>query len=1060
MRLIYRLVRRKKRYSYVLFGLLFLVVSVVSFLLFDNSLQANWFVRNRTSEYLSNVSFQIAENINSRIHHSVQTLRMLRDSAILFEPEQARSFLERKKGYAEYDELILFDSAEETAQWLMEVHPGATIDMNELKRGSEQLLAIPEQDMLIYCVPEEHMKDPAVLVGIKRKSILQELLSYDSFQGRGTSFVVLRDLTVVAQPEENDLMGALINNGMLCIEDDSEAAQKIQQDIAVNQSGLIQIVENGRQLMVRYEPLQYRDWTIVTVLPSNIISMGIDVLSTHNLILASAVILLLFASLVILVVSSRQSKKKLERLAFYDSLTGGMNDTSFRLAAQQLLREEVHSYALVSVDLLEFKLINKVFGTAEGNRTLVYVYQQLKGHLREDEPVARDFGDVFYFLLKNRNESEIIARLERIYLDANQYSGTEQSAFSLDLYFGIYLPDNADEPLAEMQEKANLARKHKKGDFRYRYQFYDERSQEQHLKEKELMNEVDRALQRGEFQVYLQPKVELRNGRVAGAEALLRWKHPEMGMLSPAMFIPLAERYRLICRLDLYVFEWVCKTLARWKEEGKQQLPISVNLSRQNMDTPNFLDDYRRLYRKYKINPALIEFELTETILFQDPEGIKGYIDEMHSYGFKCSLDDFGTGFSSLGLLNDLDVDVIKLDRSFFVGKNDNRRGRRIIEAILRLAAQLHIRTVAEGIDDLKQVQYLCQATCDMIQGFYFFKPMPIEQFEEEVYQDGEPIHVEPFLPQTEEQDAQTALSEEQSADNMVLFSYFVEEDRVIFSSAFSPVLEGRNSFQEASALFRTSPLIHENDREDFFRGLERCRWDNVWHENTLRFCTSEGRYDWLELYLHQDKRYDGGGTVITGLLVNTSVWKSELNHWKEKANRDALTGLYNREYFEHYMKMQLESGSLTSAAIIFIDIDDFKQANDTLGHSFGDDILCCMAKRILGVFRHTDIAARYGGDEFVAFIPDVSREVLVARLNQLCGVFRFPYRNGKVQYKMSGSIGAAIYPDHGQDYETLLGNADSALYEAKNRGKDQWVLYQHDEPGKRAAEAETGEKR
>lgn len=169
------------------------------------------------------------------------------------------------------------------------------------------------------------------------------------------------------------------------------------------------------------------------------------------------------------------------------------------------------------------------------------------------------------------------------------------------------------------------------------------------------------------------------------------------------MFIPPAERYRLISKLDLFVFEEVCRTLARWKAEGRELLPISVNLSRQNMDTPNFLDDYRRLCKKYDVNPNLIEFELTETILFEDPQGIKCFIDEMHASGFQCSLDDFGTGFSALGLLNDLDVDAIKLDQSFFRGKNDTRRGRYIVESILRLAAQLHIRTVAEGIDELRR---------------------------------------------------------------------------------------------------------------------------------------------------------------------------------------------------------------------------------------------------------------------------------------------------------------------------------------------------------------------
>ena len=250
--------------------------------------------------------------------------------------------------------------------------------------------------------------------------------------------------------------------------------------------------------------------------------------------------------------------------------------------------------------------------------------------------------------------------------------------------------------------------------------------------------------------------------------------------------------------------------------------------------------------------------------------------------------------------------------------------------------------------------------------------------------------------------------------------------------------------FSNAQALFRGSELIHENDRDDFFLLLERCRREDGWVRNTLRFYVSEGRYAWLDVHLHQDDSLDPAqeGT-ISGTLVNMTSWKNEVDRWKEKANRDALTGLFNREYFERFAITQLERENLSSAAIVFIDIDDFKHVNDTLGHMFGDDVLCCVAKRILGVFRHTDVAARYGGDEFVVFVGAISRETLEERLQQLCDVFRHPYRSDTIEYQISGSIGGAMYPQDGTDYETLLDRADCALYEAKKRGKDQYVLYE-----------------
>ena len=290
-----------------------------------------------------------------------------------------------------------------------------------------------------------------------------------------------------------------------------------------------------------------------------------------------------------------------------------------------------------------------------------------------------------------------------------------------------------------------------------------------------------------------------------------------------------------------------------------------------------------------------------------------------------------------------------------------------------------------------------------------------------------------------------------QGAKSIVLFSYLPGEDTVEFSEAFSPVLGSQKKFDNALAFFRTTDLVHENDREDFLRLLERCQREAGWIENTLRFYVAEGRYGWLELHLRQEGQ--GVNRVISGTMINTTEWKNEVNRWKEKATRDALTGLYNREHFEQNVHGHLAQKTYTSAAMLFIDVDDFKRVNDTLGHMFGDDVLCYVAKQILGVFRHTDVIARYGGDEFVVFAPSIQREVLEERLKSLCGAFRFPYRSDTIAYKVSVTIGAAMYPQDGGDYETLLEYADCALYEAKKRGKDQFVLYEPYMQGENAEE-------
>lgn len=1041
-------VTKTKYSSRVLFSLLILGVVVVSVLLTKNAWDMHDLVRQRTTRYLMDVNAQISDKVDGRILNSVEMLLSVRDSAVDLAEEQVQPFLDRKRQFSDYDALYLFRTVEEAKVWIETQYTEVSLDSQTMKEESMQLLAVPSQDTIIYCVADESGRDPDVIVGIKTKKNLKTLLNSDSFDGEGTSFAITQDGVVITAPSKLDLFVELGH-----MNDETEKDQAIekilaemQKDVLAGRAGVAELPTcTDKDMMIGYSPLDYSDWYIITVIPADIISIGIDELSNWDLFLTVFIIALLAVSILISSVTYHSGRKKLERLAYYDEVTGGMSGALFRVMAQEALKGKVRQYALVSMDIQDFKLINKVFGTREGNRTLKYLHQVLKKNLSEDELAARDSGDVFCFLLRTREEDEIRARLKQIYEEANRFNQTKKDPFYLELCFGIYLPEDQEE-LVDMQEKANLARKYKKGDVRYRYNFYNEESQERTFREKELAAMVEHSLRDGDFLVYLQPKVGLKDKRIEGAEALIRWKHPEKGMLSPAMFIPMAEKYRLISRLDLFVFEQVCQILARWKRENRELMVISVNLSRQNLDNPMFLKDYQEICSRHSVAPNMIEFELTETIMFEDPQGIKSIIDDIHAYGFRCSLDDFGTGFSFLGLLNDLDVDAIKLDRSFFVGKNNNRRGRYVVESVLKLAAQLHIHTVAEGIDNLEQVQYLRKTACDMVQGFYFFKPMPVDEFERQVF-DGERLrYVEIGEEETKDLSgaAVDALGEAAAPNsNIVMFSYFTREDEVVFSTPFSPVLENKYTIPNAKALFRHSDLIHENDREDFFRMIERCQREPIWVENALRFCMGEGRYEWLEVHLHKDSRPTENRRVITGILVNMSGWKNELSRWKEKANRDALTGLYNREFFEHYVQMQLQDGMLSSAAIIFIDIDDFKKANDTMGHTFGDEILCYVAQRILGVFRRTDVAARFGGDEFVVFLASVSREILVNRLEHLRQIFDHPYRSGTLQYKISGSIGAAMYPENGQAYASLLEHADCALYEAKRAGKDRYVLYE-----------------
>lgn len=771
------------------------------------------------------------------------------------------------------------------------------------------------------------------------------------------------------------------------------------------------------------------------------LAAAVTAVARWNYILAVCLIVLMNCTVMI---RQRKYQKQLESLAFVDPVTGGRNLKRFLLDAEAAIREDSDGYMLVSMDVQDFKMINDVYGREEGDRTLAYIYRTIKSRLRNNELLARGNADVFYMLLMRQKEEDAGWRLRGLGGAINSYNEKRQDRYYLELRFGAYVPEPGETDVTGMEEKANIARKSLRRNAAGQCMFYDRKYGQAMREEKELVDGLEKGLENREFQVYLQPKVNLEKMKVDGAEALVRWNHPQKGMLSPAMFVPVFEKYRRISRMDSFVFTEVCRILRRWKQEGRELCRISVNISRQNFENANFIRSCASVCGYEQVECRFIELELTESIFLENPEKARAIIDQIHEAGFTCSLDDFGTGYSSLGLLNDLNVDVIKLDRSFFVGKNNNQRGRNIVETILRLAEQLHISTVAEGIDSTSQAEYLRQSVCDTIQGFVFYEPMPVEEFEKEVYQGKSLGNVGISSDQlTAETQAEQMQSEEEPPKEIMTFLYFPKEDRVIFSALFSPAQKNQYAISHAAQWFADSGFVHEDDRETFLHMLNAERSGSDWVENTLRFSVGADRYEWLELYINRDSgSSDGGSSVITGVLSNMEEWRAELDRWKEKADRDVLTGLYNRSFFERWVGRQLDGAALDRGALIFIDVDNFKEINDKYGHLVGDEILRFIAQKILGVFRRTDVVARYGGDEYVIFVSSVSREVLKSKLEQLEEIFREPYRSEKITIYITSSIGASYYPEDGLDFRTLLDKADQALYEAKRKGKNQYVVY------------------
>ena len=447
--------------------------------------------------------------------------------------------------------------------------------------------------------------------------------------------------------------------------------------------------------------------------------------------------LLLYTDITDLTLQSQKLEeynRSVHRLAYSDEVTGGFNRRKFEQAAYETINNsQVGTFSMVWMNLQKFKVINDINGIEAGDRILKYIYKKIDKLLNDQEYVARLFSDNFVILLKEQDNQKIATRLQNIAFKINSFNINSEYKYYLTFVCGVYHIVDTKLPITTIEDRANTALKSvdsMHSDF-CRCNFYTDEIRFKLLQEKEIENIMRDSLKKKEFQIYLQPKYSLKLNKIYGAEALIRWIHPIRGLLSPAEFIPLFERNGFIIDIDLYVFEEVCILIRKWLDEGKDVHPISVNMSRAHFVNNDFFKDYIRIKNKYGISSKYIEIELTETMVFEDPEMFSKIIEKIHQAGFKCSMDDFGSGYSSLNLLKDLELDTVKLDRAFFSSEMmENVKENIIVKSIIDMTKALNMLTVAEGIESKQQTEFLNNTACDFIQGYVISKPVTIREFE------------------------------------------------------------------------------------------------------------------------------------------------------------------------------------------------------------------------------------------------------------------------------------------------------------------------------------------
>ncbi|MEG0258106.1 MAG: bifunctional diguanylate cyclase/phosphodiesterase, partial [Christensenella sp.] len=453
-------------------------------------------------------------------------------------------------------------------------------------------------------------------------------------------------------------------------------------------------------------------------------------------LLCGFIILTFGALLVVLVMSFYKHKHSLEQIAYVDPLTGGNTIQKFYEDAGNRLKKYSGKapYCIVYINIEKFKLLNDQFGKKACDELLRAINYGITTHLNSDECVGRLFADNFCVLIQYEGETALVERFNLFKNECVQYL-TDRGFIWIPhtVELGIFVIDNSDISLSDMIDRAKLSLLESdcKLQNKMRYAIYNEKVRHTMLREKQLEDKMESALEKHEFEVYLQPKYHTQTECIGGAEALVRWNDPQEGIIYPDEFIPIFEKNGFVAQIDLFVFDRVCQTLQSWLQKGLPLLKISVNCSRIHLKTPNFLEEYRRIATAYNIPLNMLEIELTESAVFEDVETLSDVIREIHSIGFGCSMDDFGSGYSSLNQIREIPVDTLKLDKVFFrTGTTNLERTVSVVGSIISMAKALNMCTVAEGVEYRQQVDMLKKLGCDYIQGFYFAKPMPIIDFE------------------------------------------------------------------------------------------------------------------------------------------------------------------------------------------------------------------------------------------------------------------------------------------------------------------------------------------
>ena len=654
-----------------------------------------------------------------------------------------------------------------------------------------------------------------------------------------------------------------------------------------------------------------------------------------------------------------------------------------------LAQHKGENWCVAAIDLEHFKLYIELYGAQQAHSLMLSLAALLLEHSKvTGSPVGYFGSDDFVLCLPDDKEQQL-AIISQLQTCVNSHRQDVTSFLSFGVCPVAEHPDADAQTLCSYAQIASVDPCPAVGGVHR----FTPAMLSRLKKQRQLLSELEHALKNHEFCFFLQPKCNSMTRAIVGMEALVRWNHPTRGCVPPSEFMPLLESTGLVTQLDQYIWESVCKTLHKWQESDSNLVPVSVNVSVVdivNLDVPQI---FSNLVEKYQLEPKLLLAEITETMLAENSSVVENAIQGLHRKGFSVMMDDFGSGYSSLNMLKDTNVDAIKLDMKLIDMNQQNRsKGVQIVESVINMAHRLNLPIIAEGVETPEQVSMLQAADCLYTQGYYFFKPMPIENAEKLLAQPNNADYWD-MRRDLMRRDHRTAAEDPDSEKTaLALQAYQIFTDNLLEVSLLN-LVTGTYRVIKRDARLPSADLAKE---EDFTTFCDRLVNEKVVHPDDAEMFQEQVDLPLLQdtLFHSQQPEFYRFRKQVANQFVWITMevlpcrgccaqnpWATVLMREDAQANQlseeldfsyshDTLTGLANRSKYESDLR-ELQYSDYDSMVCTYIDVVGLHEVNDHLGHRSGDNLLCTIANAARKFFVSSRIY-RVGGDEFVVLTPNL----------------------------------------------------------------------------------------